>query len=680
MEHRLTDPVQQLTGVGERRAALYRKLGVKTIYDLLTLYPRTYLDLSHPLPILETVLGETNVIRATVYRKQGEQRIRKGLSLYKVFVTDGLSNLTVTIFNSKYMFDSLEENQDYLFYGKVTGTLLRREMHSPLCFPGQEEALIRPVYPLTEGLSNKLVQSHVREALKVWGDRLTDDLPLAIRREQSLCQLRYAVENIHFPTDAQALQIARKRLVFEELLILQLGLLLLRRRNRETTQIRLANRDITPFLQSLPFSLTQGQRQAIADSLQDMSRDQPMNRLVQGDVGSGKTMVAAALCYACHQNGYQAAVMAPTQILADQHYATFSRQLEPLGVKCCLLTGTRSGKKREALLNQIQEGEYSVIIGTHALVQQDVSFHSLGLVVTDEQHRFGVAQRATLAQKGENPHLLVMSATPIPRTLALMIYGDLDISAIRELPQGRQPIDTLVIDSPKRLRALGFIREHIRQGRQAYIVCPLIEENGSDLRSTQTYLQELQDTPLQDVRIGSLNGKMKPKEKEEVMSAFQRGELDVLVTTTVVEVGVDVPNANIMLIENAERFGLSQLHQLRGRVGRGQYKSWCILVSDHPGEDNRRRLKVMATVRDGFAIAEEDLKLRGPGDFFGERQHGLPELKIASLLDNMDLLNQTREIALQLLKEDPALSSPEHRGLKQMVRRLFSDGEPVAFN
>lgn len=677
---KLSDSVEALRGVGGRRAALYRKLGISSIYDLLTFYPRDYLDLSNPVPIREAELGEPCAIRARVYRKQGEQRIRKGLSLFRVYVTDEETNLTITIFNSQFQFDSLEEGEEYYFYGKITGTLLRREMNSPLIIPAEEQALIRPVYSLTEGLSNKLVQGNVKEALEVWGDRLSDPIPFDLRQREKLCQLRYAIENIHFPENKEALRLARERLIFEELLVLQLGMFLLRRKNRRETGIRLQDTDLSAFLELLPFELTVGQSAAIADSLADMARPVPMNRLVQGDVGSGKTMVAAALCYACHQNGYQAAVMAPTQILADQHFATFSRRLEPLGVKCGLLTGSQTAKQRKALLEEVREGRISVVIGTHALVQEDVAFASLGLVVTDEQHRFGVAQRAALASKGQDPHLLVMSATPIPRTLALMIYGDLDVSVIRELPKGRKPIQTKAIPSEKRPRALGFLKKQLEEGRQAYIVCPLIEEGENELVSAAAYLEQLQRTPLAEYPMAVLHGRLKPKEKDRLMSAFQSGEIRILIATTVVEVGVDVPNANVMLIENAERFGLSQLHQLRGRVGRGSWQSYCILISDHGGEENRKRLEVMTETSDGFRIAEEDLKLRGPGDFFGFRQHGLPALKVANLVEDLAVLRRAQQIAEELLAGDEGLSQPEHRGLRVMVRRLFARNEQTALN
>ncbi len=696
----LNDGIEQLKGVGPKRAALYRKLGIETVRDLLSFYPRDYLDLSHPLPITEAPAGEVSAVRGRVFKKQGPQRIRKGLTLYKVFATDGDGELVITIYNSQFLFDALSLDGEYCFYGKVTGSPLRREMSAPLCLPASETLLLRPVYALTEGLTNKMVQANMQDALAVWGDRLTDSLPSALRQQYSLCQLRYAVENIHFPADAQARNLARQRLVFEELLVLQLGLSLLRQKHRRQAGARMEDPELSPFLESLPFTLTDGQLQTIRDGIRDMTgrtpalfagqADEaapapeevrvPMNRLVQGDVGSGKTMVAAALCYVCVKNGFQAAVMAPTQILAEQHYATLERQLSPLGIRCCLLTSSLTPKARRQTLEGVESGLYGVVIGTHALLRGEVAFQALGLVVTDEQHRFGVAQRAALDRKGNNPHLLVMSATPIPRTLALIIYGDLDVSLIRELPKGRQPIDTFAIDPGKRGRALGFLKKQVDEGRQAYIVCPLIQEDGGELASITRYMEDLQKTPLSACRIGALHGKLKPREKEALMAAFQAGELQILVSTTVVEVGVDVPNANIMLIENAERFGLSQLHQLRGRVGRGQYKSYCVLISGGGAEDTRRRLQVMTSTSDGFRIAEEDLKLRGPGDFFGQRQHGLPELKIASIMEDMDVLEEARQAAQALLRQDPSLALEEHRGLRAEVRRLFSQSGQVAMN
>ncbi len=677
----LRDSVEKLAGVGKKRAELYAKLSITTIGELLLHFPREYLDLSHPIPIEETQPGEVYVVRATVMRKQGEQRIRKGLSIFRVFVSDDSGAMTVTIFNSAYQFAMLEEGETYLFYGKMDGTFLKKEMRSPQIFPDAQSSQMYPVYPLTQGITNKQVQSHMREALHVWGDCLSDKLPEGVRREYGLCQFRYALETIHFPPDSHALAVARERLIFEELLTLSLSMHLLRQKNRVQTSVSVSDVSLAPFLESLPFSLTNGQMTAIRESLADMQGDVPMNRLCQGDVGCGKTMVAAALAYVCAKNGLQTAVMAPTQILAEQHARTFEKILAPLGISCGLLTGSMGAAARRDQKERLASGEIQVIAGTHALLQEEVSFHALGLVVTDEQHRFGVLQRAALCAKGNHPHLLVMSATPIPRTLALLIYGDLDISQIAELPGGRKPIKTTVIPSKQRRRALSFVREQIRAGRQAYIVCPLIDENEMlALSSVKQYVESLAESPLADVKIGLLHGKLKPKEKDALMQSFASGETNVLVSTTVVEVGVDVPNATVMMIENAERFGLSQLHQLRGRVGRGAFESYCILVSDNQSEETKARLDVMKRESNGFVIAREDLRLRGPGDFFGSRQHGLPKLRIANLVNDTSLLHKAQDCAKQILAKDPPLSSDEHRGLRKSVQRMFLQSGQTTLN
>lgn len=685
-------PISSLKGVGAKRAQLYQKLGISYVKDLINHYPRDYRDFSKPVEIFDAALDEYAVIKAEVINKRGEQLIRKGLSIFKVTVSDDSGILVITIFNSVYLFDGLKMGKSYYFYGRVTGDLLRREMTSPIYLEADEEALLRPIYSLTEGLSGKMVQTNVKDALLLYKDSIGEPLPSPLLLAEGLCQKVYAIENIHFPKNADALEEARRRLIFEELFIFQLGLQRLSSKNRHLTSIVLKDIDISPYEQALPFTLTDGQRKVIVSAADDMSSSsnvshsgnsvgiESMNRLLQGDVGSGKTAVAAALCYLCSKNGYQSAVMAPTQILADQHYNTFLRLLSPLSIKVCLLTGGQTPKQRGLLLEGIKSGEYSVVIGTHALISRSVEFNSLGLVVTDEQHRFGVAARSALAQKGDNPHLLVMSATPIPRTLALLIYGDLQISIIPELPSGRQPIDTLVINSKKRARALGFMRDRLDEGRQAYIVCPLIEESDSELLSIKEYLAALKQSPLASYSTGLLHGRLSSKEKEELMRGFVSGEIKLLISTTVVEVGVDVPNATVMLIENAERFGLSQLHQLRGRVGRGEHKSYCILVSDHQGEESRLRLNIMKTQSDGFKIAEEDLKLRGPGDFFGQRQHGLPTLKLAGLYNDMELLERARDAACELLERDPELSLDENAELREAVEGLFEINGEASLN
>ncbi|WP_093989428.1 ATP-dependent DNA helicase RecG [Massiliimalia timonensis] len=670
----LNDSIRYLKGVGEQRAKCYEKLGVDTICSLLRFFPRAYTDFSEITPVMECVPGSVCCVRGKVFKKQGEQRIRKGLSLFKVYVTDGEGDLTITIFNNRFAFDALQMGREYCFRGRIQGDFLRKEMNSPEFIDPERISPIRAVYHLTEGLSNNLISGHVKKALELWGDCLEDALPDTVRQKEGLCHQRFAVENIHFPQTKNALEVAKYRLVFEELLTLQLGLGLLKEQHREETGVLIQNPDVSEFEQALPFSLTDGQKQAIADGLKDFTSGVPMNRLVQGDVGSGKTMVACGLAFCMAKNGFQTAVMAPTEILALQHYRTFSGILGPMGISCTLLTGSMTVKQKRECKEQIADGQASVVIGTHALIQDTVSFAGLGLVVTDEQHRFGVNQRKKLAEKGERPHRLVMSATPIPRTLALMIYGDLDLSVIKEAPKGRQPIDTFLIDGKKRQRAYGFIRDHIVRGLQAYIVCPLIDEGESEAFSVTEYAEKLKGSVLSGVRTGVLHGKMKPVQKEKVMSQFQRGELDLLVSTTVVEVGVDVPNAVIMMIENAELFGLSQLHQLRGRVGRGTEKSYCILVSDYGNEQTRERLKIMTKSSDGFYISEQDLKQRGPGDFFGARQHGLPQLKIANMVEDMDTLRKTQRWAKRILMQDPALEFPEHAGLRREVEDLFEHG------
>lgn len=672
--------IQYLKGVGEKRALLYKKLGIADVGALLRFYPRTYLNFTNPCSIASAPYDEPCVIRARVFAKAPEQRIRKGMTLYKVFATDDSTDLVLTFFNTPYTAEALEEGAEYLFYGRAAGTRSRREMPSPLVFPADEEAGLRPVYPLTAGLTNRIVAQNMKQALSLLDDNLSDPLPQRLRQEQELCHLTYALRNIHFPLSAEHLASARKRLIFEELLTLSLSLVLLRSRSHESSAAVLTDTNVEGFYEALPFQLTGAQERAINDALEDMQRPRPMSRLIQGDVGSGKTAVAAALCYAAAKNGLQSALMAPTEILAQQHFASLSPLLTAAGISCALLTGSVKAAQKKEILARLASGELSFIVGTHSLISPDVTFHKLGLVVADEQHRFGVQQRATLAQKGAHPHLLVMSATPIPRTLALMIYGDLDVSVFDELPPGRQTIKTYLIDSEKRHRAYNFIRGFLNEGRQAYIVCPLVEEGESELASAEEFAERLIEEDFRGYKVGLLHGKLKPSKKDEMMRLFQSGEIQLLVATTVIEVGVDVPNAVVMMIENAERFGLSQLHQLRGRVGRGKHASYCILVSDNQNELTRERLTAMCKTTDGFKLAEEDLRLRGPGDFFGRRQHGLPELRLANLVTDMSVLKTTQEAAQQIIESDPALSLPEHQGLKQNITELFGSVSAESFN
>ena len=666
--------VTELKNVGPKRAALYQKLGIETVADLLTFYPRGYQDFTSPKMAAECRDGEPAVIEGKILRKLPPAYIRKGMVLYKLTVTDGMQNFTVTIFNNEYAYYGVHLGETYIFAGKWNrlgnaGNLAMQTYLSP-----GEAATLRPVYPLTEGLSSRMVQTNVQDAIQRALPGLPDPIPGSVRAEYGLIGFRQAVQEIHFPESQEQMETARDRLAFEELLRLTLALKFLKGRGREKTRVRVQRPDLKPFVKSLPFPLTGAQKRVIAEILRDMASPYPMNRLLQGDVGSGKTLVAAAVSYAAIQKGYQAALMAPTEILAAQHEKTLRKFLEPMGVKVGLLTGSLTPKQKTQMREAIERGEIQMVAGTHALVQEATAFHRLGLVITDEQHRFGVHQRQMLGEKGDHPHVLVMSATPIPRTLALIVYGDLDISVIDELPAGRQPIETFSVHSDKRERALTYIRAHLDRGEQGYIVCPLIDKSDAVSAAAATaYRDELAEGIFKGYTVGLLHGRMKPDEKEAVMADFAAGKVQLLVATTVVEVGVDVPNATIILIENAERFGLSQLHQLRGRVGRGDKKSTCILLSDNDGEDNRRRLKVMKETCDGFVIAKEDLKLRGAGDFFGYRQHGMPSLGLADLLEDTALFAKAQAAAAEILQDDPDLQKPEHAVLKRQIDEMAAE-------
>ena len=674
--------VRYIKGIGEQRAKVLQKLGIANLRDLISYFPRTYEDRRAYKRIADLVAGESACVRAVVADEPRLSHVRKGLDLVKLRVVDESAALDLTYFNQAYLKNTFHTGEEYVFYGRAEGTLLRKQMTNPLFERAGENRVtgrIVPIYPLTAGVSQTLLSHAVRQGLDACADDLTDFLPEDVRQAHRLCHVRYAYENVHFPADEEALAVARRRLVFEELFLLTLGLRLLRERRAAVAGQRCENTDLAPFYAALPFALTRAQKRAIEDCARDMASGRPMNRLVQGDVGSGKTMVAAAAVWFAAQSGLQSALMAPTEILAEQHYHTLAPLLEGLGVRCALLTAATKAKARREVLEQLQSGALTLAIGTHALLSPDVQYQKLGLVVTDEQHRFGVDQRASLGAKGDDPHLLVMSATPIPRTLALMIYGDLDVSLIDELPPGRQKIDTFAVNSSYHARIYAFLRKLVAEGRQAYVVCPMVTENDtSDVRfaderkAVTAYAETLQKEVFPDLRVAPIHGKMKPKEKDAVMRAFSEGDVDILVSTTVIEVGVDVPNAAVMLIENAECFGLSQLHQLRGRVGRGAHKSYCVLISDNAGEENRQRLAVMTRTNDGFAIAEEDLKLRGPGDFFGSRQHGLPSLRVADLTCDMELMHESRAAAERLLAADGALAA--HGALRSRVAELFELG------
>ncbi|MGI6264567.1 MAG: ATP-dependent DNA helicase RecG [Acutalibacteraceae bacterium] len=665
------ESVRYLSGVGERRAALFEKLGVVTLRDLLRHFPRAYEDWSNPVPLSQATAGEDCCVRATVTSMVNEYRVRKGMTLYRFSVSDGYRRAQITLFNNPYAAAKIRKGDEILLYGQVKGDFHRLEMTAPQ-IETLSSARIRPIYPQTEGLTSRVIEKTVAQALQYtdgWLD--ADPLPPGLRQELQLCTRRFAMENIHFPTDHETLAMARRRMVFEELFLLQLGMLQMKGRARQATGARITADHTAEYESLLPFTLTGAQKRAIADCVADIGRDYPMSRLIQGDVGSGKTAVAAGVAFTVIRAGFQAALMAPTGILAEQHAASLQKLLSPGGIRVELLTGGMPVAKRRALLEDLRAGKIDLLVGTHALLSEGVDFARLGLVITDEQHRFGVGQRSRLAQKGESPHLMVMSATPIPRTLALMIYGDLDVSILDELPPGRQPIATYAVDSGKRERAYGYVRKHLDEGRQGYVVCPLVEEGETDLASAEAYADQLAAGAFAGYRLGLLHGRMKTADKEKTMTAFAAGEIDLLVSTTVVEVGVDVPNAVIMVIENAERFGLAQLHQLRGRVGRGKHASTCILISDAQNEEARRRLKVMCETTDGFRIADEDLKLRGPGDFFGSRQHGLPDLKIADLQADMVWLRQAGDAARRLHESDPQLEDPQNRLLKEEIDLLY---------
>ncbi len=677
----LQTDIRYIKGIGETRANSFAKLGITTLQDLLSYFPRGYEDRTLTRPIKDLMPGENACVKAMVAADPTVHRIRGGKMLVRARAVDRSGSLDLVFFNQEYRKNSLHCGETYIFYGKVEGNLLRRQMVNPLIEQEGHQQItgrIMPLYHLTAGVSQLLLSRAVQQGLTACSDLLEDVLPDEVRQQHHLCYINYAFENIHFPASPEALETARRRLVFEELFLLTCGLQRLRQRRQDVHGPVCQAIDMAPFYERLSFPLTGAQQRAIHDALGDMCHDRPMNRLCQGDVGSGKTMVAAACVWFAAQNGYQSALMAPTEILARQHYQGLSPLFAKFGLQCALLTGSTRAKERREILAGLADGSIAFCIGTHALLTEDVHYARLGLVITDEQHRFGVDQRAALGHKGVHPHVLVLSATPIPRTLALIIYGDLDVSVMDELPPGRQKVSTFAVDESYRLRVNNFIRKQVASGRQIFIVCPLVgdgEEVPDERKAVTAYARKLQEEIFPDLRVSLLHGKMKPKEKDAVMTAFVNRESDILVSTTVIEVGVDVPNANTMVVENAERFGLSQLHQLRGRVGRGSAKSYCILFSDHPGEETRRRLQVLVKTNDGFKISEEDLRLRGPGDFFGHRQHGLPAMKVADLSCDMRLLDEAQTAAKQLLAEDPELRAPGHQPLRRKINALFTQHE-----
>ncbi len=661
--------IRFLKGVGEKRAQHLYSLGIDTIGALLRYYPRGYADFKNIKPITDCSADEKVCIRARVITPVTEHIIRKNMTLYKFVVSDGTAQLQITIFNNKYLANRLNQGSEYLFSGKLQEGTFLHAMSSPEVREVGGTDIV-PIYPASKNMSSAAIGKLVKTALE--GCEINDVLPESIRSSYKLCDLRTALNNIHFPKSDEALQVAKKHLVFEELFVLRTGLMLLKNKRRVRSPFVLSRDFTKEYILSLPFELTGAQRRAIADCVRDMASGTVMNRLVQGDVGCGKTAVASALMYHTARSGFQSAIMAPTEILAEQHYKNLCQSLENSDIKCVLLTGSLKKSEKQRAKDMLVSGEAQIAVGTHALISGDVEFQNLALVITDEQHRFGVSQRGELSSKGTRPHTLVMSATPIPRTLGLIIYGDLDISIIDEYPRGRQKIENYCVESALRTRVFGYIKKHLDEGRQGYIVCPMVEENEEmNIKSAEQYYSEIKDGAFRDYRVGLLHGQMKPAEKDKIMRAFKDGEIKLLVCTTVIEVGIDVPNAAIMVIENAERFGLSQLHQLRGRIGRGKYKSSCIFISDYKKGATADRLQVIKENTDGFKIADEDLRLRGPGDFLGSRQHGLPSLKIADIYADTDTLRMAGMAAANLLESDPKLLDGGNANLRQEIIKMY---------
>jgi len=673
--------IHVLKGVGESRVKLFNKLEVFTVYDMLNYFPRGYEDRRQVKTIFEAVESETVCIKATVFSPVSERRVRSGLTIYSLPLCDDTGNITAVWFNNRFVINRFKKGETYTFYGKITRSGNKKQIENPVFELADAYGVtgkIVPLYPLTEGLTQRIVQAAMSAAMHAVAE-LDETLPHHIRSKYQLAELKFAMENIHFPIDFEDYEIARRRFVFEELLTLQLALSYLKSQQKVSHTLPIKDiSGIKNFTDSLPFMLTNAQNRVIAEIAADIQGDIPMNRLVQGDVGSGKTVVAAAAMYTAVKNGFQAALMAPTEILAEQHCNSFCKMF---GGECDvrLLTGSIPAAEKRQIARDIADGAADIVIGTHAIIQDDVRYARLGVVVTDEQHRFGVSQRSAFMAKGNNPHVLVMSATPIPRTLALILYGDLDISIIDELPPGRKKIETYCVGEDMRVRITAFMRKHIDAGRQVYVVCPLVEESegmlavvGTEL-SDATQCAEILQKTFPDLTVALLHGKMKPKDKEAIMSRFKAGEIHILVSTTVIEVGVDVPNANIMVIENAERFGLNQLHQLRGRVGRGTEQSYCILFNQGDGDIAAKRMQTMCESNNGFYISEQDLCLRGAGDFFGTRQHGLPPMKIANLFEDMPMLKLAQQAARDIIAEDAMLEAEEYAVLKGRVERLIGN-------
>lgn len=673
----LNKDVKYIKGVGPNRAVLLNKLGIFTLGDLITYYPRDYEDRSKPKKICDVANGEEVLVQGIVQSKLVESRIRKGLTLYRTKIADDTGFMEIVWYNQSYLKNQIKQGQVYNFFGKVSLKYNKKEMNSPVFdidTKTKNTGKIVPLYPLTYSLSQNVLRGIIENGIKEIEGQLPETLPEYILKNYSLYDINTAIKQIHFPDNFEKYELARKRLAFEELLIMQLALLTLKKSytHQEKGIVFDKNIKMADLIDNLPFKLTKAQLRVLEEIDNDMESEKPMNRLLQGDVGSGKTIVSIISAYKAVKSGYQVAIMAPTAILASQHLESFTQILGVYGIKCELLISNITKKRKEEMLERLKNGEIDVIIGTHALLEENVVFKNLGLVVTDEQHRFGVKQRGTIVAKGNNPDTLVMTATPIPRTLALILYADLDISIIDELPPNRQKIDTFAVTKRLEERVNNFVKKQIDEGRQAYIVCPLVEENEEiNAQSVLELAERYKNEVFADYKVEYLHGKMKPKEKDEIMEKFKKGEIDILISTTVIEVGVNVPNASIMIVENAERFGLAQLHQLRGRVGRGEYKSYCILKYQGNSDIIRQRMSIMQETNDGFKISEKDLELRGSGEFFGTKQHGLPEFKIANIFQDMPMLKNIQSIASDILKEDPELEQEKNKRLKHEVEKKF---------
>ena len=665
--------VRYIKGIGEARAKSLAKLGITSLYGLVSYFPRAYEDRSREITLAETADGEFATVRATVCTQPQTHLVRRGMELLKFDITDGTARCGVTFFNQGWLKKQLNRGDEVCFYGKFQRTGNFITVANPV-FEAEDKAellgRIVPIYRLTAGVSQKLLVRSIQQGLEAISEGLPELLPRATRERYGLIDVVSAYRMIHAPRSEEEINAARTRLMFEELFVLAAALEYRRGHTAELPGRVFDDVDPREFYDALPFAPTGAQRRVVAEAFADMRSGRVMTRLVQGDVGSGKTMVAAACFWLAFASGYQSAFMAPTEILAEQHYESLSQMLAPFGVRCLLLTGRLTKKKKEEAYALLRTGLADLVIGTHALLSEGVEFKNLGLVVTDEQHRFGVEQRTRLSQKGQDPHTLVMSATPIPRTLALILYGDLDVSVIDELPPGRQKIDTFAVKEDMRPRIEAFVRRLVGEGSQVYIICPAIDENEMlNFAAVETYAERLKTEVFPELRVACLHGRMKAAEKEKVMRAFQTGEADILVSTTVVEVGVDVPNAVLIVVENAERFGLSQLHQLRGRVGRGEKKSYCVLFNQSDSEESAQRLRALCKTTDGFKIAEVDLQMRGPGDFFGNAQSGLPAMKLANLASDMRILTAAQQEAQAIFAADPELRDREHEALREAVGR-----------